>query len=301
MSDRGWIFNIQRFSLHDGPGIRTTVFLKGCPLRCQWCHNPEGQQRRPQIRLAINLCARCRRCAQACEHEVHRVTPDAHTLNPANCLLCGKCVEACPAGALEMVGRRMSVAEVLAAVRRDIPFYDHCGGMTLSGGEPLAQLAFSRTLLQQAKAEDIHTVLDTSAFAPWRHLEALAPLVDLFLVDVKHTDDARHRALTGVSNRRILANIRRMVQAGFPLVLRIPWVPTLNADDDFLRGFQSFLASLATVPPVEFIPYHPLGASKRASLGESSAPEEIPSVSNEQIEPLAAILRAMGVSANVAP
>jgi pyruvate formate lyase activating enzyme len=300
MNVEGWIFDIQRFSLHDGPGIRTTVFLKGCPLRCKWCHNPEGQEQQPQIRLTMSLCKRCGACERTCEREGHEVNSEGHALHLAHCARCGKCVEACPSAALELVGRRTSVEEVMAAVRRDIPFYDETGGVTLSGGEPLSQLEFSEALLAAAKAEGIHTAVDTSAHAPWECLEELAAVVDLFVVDLKHTDDARHRALTGVSNGLILANIGRMLEAGWPVVLRVPWVPTLNAEESFLAGLRSFLGAFSNCPTVEFMPYHRLGLSKRAGLGAAAASEDIPAATVEQIRPWMDSLRAAGISVKVA-
>jgi len=297
----GWVFNIQRFSLHDGPGIRTTVFLKGCPLRCAWCHNPEGLEQQAQVRLTLNLCARCGRCAAACEHDGHEITAEAHWLHLAGCVRCGRCVDACPYGALEMVGERMSAEEVLAVVRRDEPFYRQSGGgMTLSGGEPLAQFAFSRALLQAAKVERMHAAIETSALAPWPRLVALAPLLDLWLVDLKHTDSTRHRALTSVPNRRILANIRRMAGAGWPLLLRVPWVPRHNAEPEFLAGLLAFLRSLDNPPPLEFMPYHRLGLGKWAALGsESTMPEDIPAADRADIEPWAEQLRDAGVDVKI--
>jgi len=301
MTTHGWVFNIQRFSLHDGPGIRTTVFLKGCPLRCKWCHNPEGLEQEPQIRLTLNLCTRCGRCAAACEHGGHDVTAEGHALHIEECIRCGRCAEACYAGALELVGKRMSAEDVLAVVRRDMPFYEQSGGgMTLSGGEPLAQFPFSRALLQAAKAEGMHTAVETTALASWPRLVALAPLLDLWLVDLKHTDPARHRTLTGVPNRRILANIRRMVDAGWPLILRIPWVPQHNAEPGFLDGLLAFLRSLPKPPPVEFMPYHRLGQGKWPALGgESTMPDDIPAAERAEIEPWAEKLREAGVEVKI--
>lgn len=301
MPSDGWVFNIQRFSLHDGPGIRTTVFLKGCPLRCQWCHNPEGLEALPQIRVTVNLCTRCGRCAAACELGGHEVSADAHLLHLEPCTRCGKCVEACVVGAVEMVGKRMTVEDVLAVVRRDIPFYEQShGGMTLSGGEPLAQFAFSKELLATAKAEGMHTAIETSALAAWERMEEIAPLVDLFLVDLKHTDDARHRALTGVSNERILANITRMCELRWPLVLRIPWVPTRNAEESFLAGLRAFFTSLPTPPPLEFMPYHRLGLGKWTALGGiTTMPEDIPAATADEITPWADALRAEGYEVKI--
>jgi len=196
-----------------------------------------------------------------------------------------------------MVGARMSVEEVLAVVRRDAPFYEQSGGgMTLSGGEPLAQFAFSRALLEAAKAEGMHTAIETSAAASWPRLVALAPLLDLWLVDLKHTDSARHHALTGMPNRRILANIRRITDARWPLLLRIPWVPQHNAEPAFLDGLLAFLRSLDAPPPVEFMPYHRLGLGKWTALGgESTIPEEIPAAERAEIAPWTQRLRAAGI------
>ncbi|MHB9024515.1 MAG: glycyl-radical enzyme activating protein [Armatimonadota bacterium] len=301
MVKAGWVFNIQRFSLHDGPGIRTTVFLKGCPLRCQWCHNPEGLEQRPQVRLTLNLCSRCGRCAAACELGGHEVADGGHTLHLEHCIRCGRCVEACPIGALEMVGKRMTVDEVIGVVRRDIPFYEQSGGgMTLSGGEPLAQFTFSRALLQAAKDEGMHTVMETTAYTSWQRLEEIAPLIDLFLVDLKHTDNARHREITGVPNTRILANIRRMAEAGWPAVLRIPWVPERTAEVDFLHGLTRFVTSLPTALPVEFLPYHRLGTGKWAALGgDSTMPDDIPAATAAEIEPWAEHLRNSHISVKI--
>lgn len=301
MGADGWVFNIQRFSLHDGPGIRTTVFLKGCPLRCEWCHNPEGLEQRPQVRLTYSLCTRCGRCVASCEQGGHTVTESGHELNLSPCTRCGRCVDACVGGALEMVGKAMTVEDVLAVVRRDIPFYEQSGGgMTLSGGEPLAQFAFTRELLQTAKAEGLHTAIETTTEAPWSKLQALAPLLDLWLVDLKHTDDARHRALTGVSNHRILANIRRMAAARWPMQLRIPWVPQRNAEPAFLDGLSAFVRELSVPPPVEFMPYHRLGQGKWAALGgETTIPEDIPAATREEIEPWAERLRGEGLTVTV--
>jgi len=195
----------------------------------------------------------------------------------------------------------MTVEEVLAVVRRDQPFYDTSGGgMTLSGGEPLAQYAFSGALLSAAKTEGMHTAIETTAFAPWERLAAWRPLLDLWLVDLKHTDDTRHRTLTGVPNTLILENIHRMTAEGWPIILRIPWVPTLNAEEAFCDGLEAFLADCATPPPVEFMPYHRLGIGKWSALGGSAVIDEaIPAATREEIEPWAARLRARGVSVKI--
>lgn len=302
MTAKGWVFDIQRFSLHDGPGIRTTVFLKGCPLRCAWCHNPEGWETRPQIRLSLALCAHCGRCAEACERGCHRVTAQDHALMLDDCARCGRCVAACPSGALEMVGSRMTADAVMAVVRRDAPFYATSGGgMTLSGGEPLAQPAFALALLRQARAERMHTVVETAAWAAWETLVRVAKVTDLFLVDLKHTDSARHEAVTGVRAERLHRNVSRMSEAGWPMRLRVPWVPTQNAEPAFLEGLVSFLRSLAVPPPVELMPYHRLGAGKWAALGRAAPmPADVPAATEADVQPWLERLRAEGFACRAA-
>ncbi len=303
----GWVFNIQRFSIHDGPGIRTTVFMKGCPLRCRWCHNPEGLERRPQIRLAPTLCSRCGRCVEVCEHGGHIVTPEAHALRPDECVACGECADVCPNGALELVGKRMTVEEVMAVVRRDVPFYEQSnGGMTLSGGEPLAQPDFTAALLLAARAEGIHNVVETCSYARWERIEAILDLVDHWLLDVKHMDPDRHRDLTGVSNEAILANIRRLAEVARGMTIRVPWVPQRNAEPEFLEALIPFVQSLGELRTgkspvsVEIMPYHRLGLGKWESLGHpATMPADVPAASLDDVQPWLDRLRENGIEAGV--
>ncbi|HEY3331932.1 MAG TPA: glycyl-radical enzyme activating protein [Capsulimonadaceae bacterium] len=301
MSASGQVFNIQRFSLHDGPGIRTTVFLKGCPLRCQWCHNPEGLDPRAQVRLNMHQCVHCGHCAEVCEHGCHTVTADTHAMDRSACDDCGKCVEECPYAALEVVGEQITVDGIMSVVARDLPFYEQSGGgMTLSGGEPMMQFEFTRSILTAAKAAGLHTALETTSLCAWDRLQEIRPLVDLFLVDLKHTDDTRHRELTGVSNKQILANIHRMVAAGWPVRLRIPFVPQRNAEPSFLSGIDALLASMPAPPPVEFLLYHRLASGKWASLGgEPTMPPDIPAATLHDVAPWVEALTDAGYDVSV--
>ena len=188
------VFDIEKFAVHDGPGIRTVVFIKGCPLHCRWCHNPESQSFEPELLFDSGKCTMCGKCVSVCPQNCHSITDGKHSFNRADCIQCGKCPESCPAEALKAVGRKMSVSEVMAEVEKDRVFYQNSGGgITLSGGDPLAHFAFSSALLKAAKASGIHTAVETSGFAPWERIDELLPLVDLWLWDIKLMDEERYR------------------------------------------------------------------------------------------------------------
>ncbi len=264
----GLIFDIRRYAVHDGPGIRTTVFLKGCPLACWWCHNPESQEAGPEMIFREARCAHCGECAAACLQGAIGWQDGLPVTDAALCLRCGACAEACPSGAREISGRDWTVAAVMAQVRRDITFFDESGGgITLSGGEPLYQPEFSAALLRACRAEDIHTALDTSGFAPWEVLDGLREAVDLFLYDVKLMDEALHLKYTGVSNRLILDNLRRLADLGQRIILRVPLIPGLTDSEENIRAIAGLARSLPHTPRVDLLPYHDAARLKYQRLG----------------------------------
>ena len=294
----GRVFDIQRFSIHDGPGIRTTVFLQGCPLDCAWCHNPEGRAATPQLAFTPTLCIGCGFCFRHCEHGGHVMEEDAHRLHREGCVACFCCVRECYSGALEVVGSDRTVEEVIAEVLRDRPFYKESGGgMTLSGGEPLAQPVFAEALLRRAKDEGLHTCLETSGAAPWEDLAALVPHVDCFLYDYKETDPERHRACTGQDNARILNNLRHLDDAGVPILLRCPIIPGVNLRDDHLQGIADLAGTLQNLQDVNIMGFHRLGEGKRERIGlptEARLPEGIENMTPEDVDHVVARLQALG-------
>ena len=264
----GLIFEIQRFSIHDGPGIRTTVFLKGCPLNCLWCHNPEGLTREPLLSFLPSRCVGCGYCFRVCPEGAHAMRGETHVLDRARCRVCGKCVAECHAGALELVGREVAVEEVLAEVLADKPFYETSGGgMTLSGGEPLMQPDFAEALLKAAKSEGLHNAVETCGFAEWERFERLLPWVDLFLFDLKETEPERHAELTGAPLAPILRNLCDLYARGAKVLLRLPVVPGYNDRPEHFEAVGAICRDMPDLLGVEVMPYHRLGEGKRERLG----------------------------------
>jgi pyruvate formate lyase activating enzyme len=293
---KGLVFDIQRFSVHDGPGIRTLVFLKGCPLRCLWCDNPEGQAPAPELVFRQSLCIGCGACVPACPRGALHLEDTALRVERDLCDLCGQCVQVCSPQALSIAGRWMSVGEVLSEVGRDRVFYDtSTGGMTVSGGEPLGQPRFLEALLRAAKAERISTTLETSGHAPWPSLERVMRWTDLVLYDIKHADPAAHRRLTGVSNELILENARRIAGLGVPMVVRCPIVPGLTDDLRDLRSLFQFVADLPGVKELHLLPYHRLGEPKYTMLGRQYGLKGTQPPTPEAMPRLSELARAQGL------
>ncbi len=280
---KGTVFNIQRFSIQDGPGIRTTVFMKGCPLRCLWCHNPESGRIASELFYDPGKCIGCGRCVPACTRRGHAITDGIHTLDRSGCTGCGECAEVCPASALELCGREWEAADVIAEVLRDKPFYGDTGGMTLSGGEPMLQVDFTLELLRLGKEAGLHICMETCGYADPDAYRAVSPYVDLFLYDYKETDPIRHKEYTGVSNERIRGNLRMLDELGAKSILRCPIIPTLNDRADHFEGIAAMAESLANVQEIHIEPYHPLGKSKAERLGKEYALESLGFPEKEEV------------------
>ena len=265
---QGVIFNIQRCSLQDGPGIRTTVFLKGCPLRCVWCHNPESWHKEPELSVNLRMCVGCGRCAQVCPNGAHTVQDGVHSFDRSRCVACGQCVQACAPGALTMIGRLVDSDEIVAEAARDRAFFERSGGgVTLSGGEPMMQPAFTRALVQGLKEEGLHVCLDTCGFAAREQYEALLPCIDLFLFDYKATEPETHRKLTGVGNERILENLEYLLDSGAGVILRCPMVQRVNDSDEHLAAIADLERRHPQLLGVEIMAYHNLGKDKGLHVG----------------------------------
>jgi glycyl-radical enzyme activating protein len=291
----GIVFDIQRYSLHDGPGLRTNVFLKGCPLDCAWCSNPEAKHPLPQTAFFEQRCFLCGDCLKVCPNSAIEMQSGRLAWDAARCDSTGACVHACPAQAFRVIGKRMCASEVVAAVQRDVAFYGRQGGMTLTGGDPTFQPGFAQAILELARAEGLHTAIETCGACAWPVLQGLLPWVNLVLFDLKHLDTDLHRQYTGGSNESILDNLRRTAQSGVELVVRVPLIPGFNTDTDSLAAMAALIRSLAEVPVVHLLPYHTLGRAKYRALDLTYSMEDTPPMMIEEAEALAAPFKAYGL------
>lgn len=287
------VTEIQRFCMHDGPGVRTTVFFKGCPLRCLWCHNPETQQASPQLLFYPKKCIGCGECVAVCPVHAHK-GEQVHEIDREACLACGACANACPTGALEICGKEMTADEILSEVERDRAFYGEHGGITLSGGEPLMQKGIV-DLLRECKRRGLSTAVETCGMVPYEVIAQTIPLTDLFLWDVKDTNAERHKKYTGASNRTIPENLIRADKDGAKTRLRCILVNGVNTEDEHYRNVASLAASLSHCEGVEFLPYHAYAGTKATFLGlkDNGVKEWIPT--DEQVAEAKDFLRSHGI------
>ncbi len=299
-AEKGIVFNIMRYSTEDGPGLRTTVFLKGCPLSCQWCHNPESQNRRPELIFRPKNCIGCGKCLEVCPQGAISPGPDGLVQDMERCIHCGACAEVCPSGAREMAGREMSAAQVMAEIMKDLAFYEESGGgVTFGGGEPLYQPEFLLALLKASKEEELHTAVDTSGLAAPETIRRVAALTDLFLYDLKHMDEIRHLALVGTPNQLILDNLRLLNGLGRRVVVRVPFIPGVNDGEENLDRMGRLLSSLDNINEVELLPYHDTGLEKYRLLGRAGEIREQPRPDPRNLERAGGILSAMGLNVKI--
>ena len=271
---KGVIFDIKKYSIHDGPGIRTTIFFKGCPLTCWWCHNPESQDPKPEIIIHPNRCILCESCVQSCTQNAISLKQDNEgsfliTTDRDLCIRCGTCTEVCYAEAREVIGKEVTITEVIKEIEKDRLFYDQSGGgVTFSGGEPLFQSGFLTALLQECRDREIHTTLDTCGFSSWETIDKLRQNVNLFLYDLKMIDDIKHRRYVGVSNRLILDNLQRLSEHEHNIIIRIPIIPGINDDEENIELTIEFISSLPHLSGINLLPYHHMASSKYAGIGK---------------------------------
>ncbi len=264
---KGLIFSLKKYAIHDGPGIRTTIFFKGCPLRCLWCHNPESYLPQPELMVTTTRCSQCGQCINSCPNTAIHMSNGLLFTDPNTCTHCGQCVQHCPTRARELTGHFVSADEVVEEIEKDLIFYDSSGGgMTASGGEPLSQPEFLLAVLKKCKNRSIHTVVDTCCFAQRAILEKVSPYTDLFLCDLKHLDNETHRQLTGVPNDLILNNIRWLSQHHGSIIIRFPLIPGCNDANANIEATASFTRSLPNLKRVDLLQYNPGGAEKQQRL-----------------------------------
>lgn len=296
----GNIFAIKRYAIHDGPNIRTTVFFKGCPLKCRWCHNPEGMDSRLSLIWIKARCIGCGACVSGCPTQSLSMVGEEIVRNDATCERCHECVTICPALAHEAVGWKTSVDEIIKEIKKDTPFYDESGGgVTFSGGEPLLQSAFLLELLQECGRLGVHRAVDTAAFAETELVFRVAEHCDLFLIDLKHMDSEKHRLYTGVPNELIQKNIFELARAGHALQIRIPLIEGVNSDDENMRLSGEFLAGLANPPGVDLLPYHSIAGSKYTKMGRENPGMEFTTVGRERLDACAENLTRMGLNVRI--
>lgn len=293
---QGLVSSVQRFSTDDGPGIRTTVFFKGCNLQCRWCHNPESMYFERQIQFFSQKCVTCGGCAAVCPLKAQIIKDGQRVFKRDLCELCGRCVDNCHSGALIISGKTMTVAEIMTEIGKDRPFYENSGGgVTFSGGEPLLQKDFLKALLLESNNSGMHTAVDTAGNVSWEDFAGILPYVNLFLYDVKVFNEAKHRMVTGTGNQLIFGNLKRLAGCKAEIWIRIPVIPGINDNVTEMDAIAALIQDLKTVRLTELLPFHRLGEGKYQSLGLTYACQNCLPPAEELMENLAEVFKAKGL------